>query len=77
MSCSANRVWSLRNWKRQGRIASGPIFCYRIGNQDHVSEYSLSGERWIEGWYNRELMHTSLNDLSPVEFEEQLEGQSI
>jgi putative transposase len=28
---------------------------------------------WIEGWYNRERIHTSLNDLSPVEFEEQLQ----
>lgn len=27
---------------------------------------------WIEGWYNRERMHTSLGDLSPVEFESQL-----
>ncbi len=25
---------------------------------------------WIEGWYNRERMHTSLGDLSPVEFEQ-------
>jgi putative transposase len=32
---------------------------------------------WIEGWYNRERMHTSLNDLSPVEFEEQVEGKTI
>lgn len=32
---------------------------------------------WIEGWYNRERIHTSLNDLSPVEFEEQLEGKTI
>ncbi|MEW5701391.1 MAG: integrase core domain-containing protein [Candidatus Zixiibacteriota bacterium] len=32
---------------------------------------------WIEGWYNRERMHTSLNDLSPIEFEEQLEGKTI
>ena len=32
---------------------------------------------WIEGWYNRERMHTSLNDLSPVEFEEQLARETI
>jgi transposase InsO family protein len=24
---------------------------------------------WIEGWYNRERMHSTLDDLSPVEFE--------
>lgn len=29
---------------------------------------------WIEGWYNRERMHSSLDDLSPVEFENQLTG---
>ena len=33
--------------------------------------------QWIEGWYNRERMHTSLNDLSPVEFEEQLMRETI
>ncbi|MEW5700638.1 MAG: IS3 family transposase [Candidatus Zixiibacteriota bacterium] len=31
----------------------------------------------MEGWYNRERMHTSLNDLSPIEFEEHLQGKSI
>lgn len=33
--------------------------------------------QWIEGWYNRERMHTSLDDLSPVEFEERLWMESI
>ncbi|HEX9749818.1 MAG TPA: IS3 family transposase, partial [candidate division Zixibacteria bacterium] len=33
--------------------------------------------QWIEGWYNRERMHTSLDDLSPVEFEERLLLESI
>ena len=33
--------------------------------------------QWIEGWYNRERMHTSLDDLSPVKFEEQLVAESI
>ena len=33
--------------------------------------------QWIEGWYNRERIHTSLNDLSPVEFEEQLVTETI
>ena len=33
--------------------------------------------QWIEGWYNRERIHTSLNGLSPVEFEEQLMGDTI
>lgn len=32
---------------------------------------------WIEGWYNRERMHTSLNDLSPVEFESQFVRETI
>lgn len=27
---------------------------------------------WIEGWYNRERMHSTLGDLSPVEFEAQI-----
>lgn len=26
---------------------------------------------WIEGWYNRERMHSSLGDISPVDFESQ------
>ena len=25
--------------------------------------------QWIEGWYNRERIHTSLNNLCPVDFE--------
>ncbi len=33
--------------------------------------------QWIEGWYNRERMHTSLNDLSPVEFESQFVMETI
>jgi putative transposase len=33
--------------------------------------------QWIEGWYNRERIHTSLNGLSPVEFEEQLMRKTI
>ena len=33
--------------------------------------------QWIEGWYNRGRMHSSLNDLSPVEFEERLLAESI
>lgn len=31
---------------------------------------------WIEGWYNRERMHSSLDDLSPAEFECQLVGET-
>lgn len=27
---------------------------------------------WIEGWYNRERMHSTLDDQSPVEFEAQI-----
>jgi len=27
---------------------------------------------WIEGWYNRERMHSTLGDISPVEFEAQI-----
>jgi transposase InsO family protein len=27
---------------------------------------------WIEGWYNRERMHSTLGDISPVAFEEQI-----
>jgi len=27
---------------------------------------------WIEGWYNRERMHSTLGYLSPVEFERQI-----
>jgi transposase InsO family protein len=27
---------------------------------------------WIEGWYNRERMHSTLGDQSPVEFEAQI-----
>ncbi len=33
--------------------------------------------QWIEGWYNRERIHTSLNDLSPVEFENQFVMETI
>ncbi|MFH1700763.1 MAG: IS3 family transposase [Candidatus Zixiibacteriota bacterium] len=27
---------------------------------------------WIEGWYNRQRMHSNLGYLSPVEFERQI-----
>jgi transposase InsO family protein len=27
---------------------------------------------WIEGWYNRERMHSTLGDISPVAFEQQI-----
>jgi transposase InsO family protein len=27
---------------------------------------------WIEGWYNRERMHSTLDDMTPVEFEAQI-----
>ncbi len=33
--------------------------------------------QWIEGWYNRERMHTSLKNLSPVEFVEQIAMETI
>jgi len=32
---------------------------------------------WIEGWYNRERMHSSLGDISPVEFESQFVTQTM
>ena len=41
------------------------------------SEIKSAIVQWIEGWYNRERMHTSLNNLSPVEFEEQLMRKTI
>lgn len=31
---------------------------------------------WIEGWYNRKRMHSSLGRVSPVEFEQQLAAAS-
>ena len=31
---------------------------------------------WIEGWYNRSRMHSTLGYLSPVEFEEQLAAKT-
>jgi transposase InsO family protein len=31
---------------------------------------------WIEGWYNRERMHSTLGYLSPVEFELQIATQT-
>jgi putative transposase len=31
---------------------------------------------WIEGWYNRERMHSTLGYLSPVEFERQIETKT-
>jgi putative transposase len=27
---------------------------------------------WIEGWYNRERLHSTLGYISPVQFEEQI-----
>jgi transposase InsO family protein len=31
---------------------------------------------WIEGWYNRERMHSTLGYMSPVEFEQQIATQT-
>lgn len=31
---------------------------------------------WIEGWYNRQRMHSSLGDISPVEYEAQIAAQT-
>ena len=31
---------------------------------------------WIEGWYNRERMHSTLGDISPVEFEAQIAART-
>jgi putative transposase len=33
--------------------------------------------QWIEGWYNRERIHTSLNNLCPVEFEKTRQNATI
>jgi len=32
---------------------------------------------WIEGWYNRERMHSSLGDISPLEFESQFVAETM
>ena len=31
---------------------------------------------WIEGWYNRERMHSTLGYMRPVEFEQQIATQT-
>lgn len=31
---------------------------------------------WIEGWYNRERLHSTLGDICPVEFEAQIAAQT-
>ncbi len=33
--------------------------------------------QWIEGWYNRERIHTSLNNLCPVDFEKTRRRESV
>jgi transposase InsO family protein len=33
--------------------------------------------QWIEGWYNRERIHTSLNYLCPVDFERTRRSESV
>ncbi len=33
--------------------------------------------QWIEGWYNRERMHSSLGDISPLEFESQFVTETM
>jgi transposase InsO family protein len=32
---------------------------------------------WIEEWYNRERMHSSLGDISPLEFESQFVTETM
>lgn len=33
--------------------------------------------QWMEGWYNRERMHSSLGDISPIEFERQFAAETM
>ncbi|WP_425388044.1 integrase core domain-containing protein [Deinococcus misasensis] len=39
-----------------------------IGNREETCRTVFS---WVEGWYNRRRLHSSLGFCSPVEFEEQ------
>jgi transposase InsO family protein len=39
---------------------------------DTRAEAQSAVVEWIEGWYNRERMHSTLDDMSPVEFEAQI-----
>lgn len=42
------------------------------GRWDTRAEAISAVVEWIEGWYNRERMHSTLDDMSPVEFEAQI-----
>ena len=49
----------------------------------HETKWAMRDEaktaivQWIEGWYNRERIHTSLNNLCPVEFEKTRQRETI